>query len=57
VPGITPAAVEIRRDRQQHLIEIHKEGFEPVRQTLRYDRNVRLQVSVRLMPVRQPPER
>jgi len=57
VLGITPALVEVKRDHQQHVVEIHKEGFEPVRQNLRYDRDVRLQVSVRLMPARRPPVR
>ena len=54
VLGITPALVEVKRVHQQHVVEIRKEGFEPVRQDLRYDREVRLQVSVRLMPARRP---
>jgi hypothetical protein len=53
--GSTPAVVEVKRDHQQHVVEIHKEGFEPIRQDLRYDREVRLQVSVRLMPGRRSP--
>jgi eukaryotic-like serine/threonine-protein kinase len=53
VLGNTPAVVEVQRDHQQHVVEIHKEGFEPVRQDLRYDREVRLQVSVRLTPARE----
>ena len=52
--GITPAVVEVHRDHQGHVVEVHKEGFEPVRQNIRYDREVRLQVSVRLMPARRP---
>ena len=52
--GNTPAVVEVQRDHQEHVVEIQKEGFEPVRQNLRYDREVRLQVSVRLMPGRRP---
>ena len=55
VLGITPALVEVRRDHQEHVVEIHKEGFAPIRQNLRYDRDVRLQVAVRLMPARRPP--
>jgi hypothetical protein len=57
VLGITPAIVEVRRDHLQHLVEVRKEGFEPIRQELRYDREVRLQVSVRLMPARRPSAR
>jgi serine/threonine protein kinase len=53
--GNTPAVVEVQRDHQQHLIEVHKEGFERVRHDLRYDQEVRLQVSVRLMPARRSP--
>ena len=54
VLGNTPAVVEVQRDHQQHVVEVHKEGFEPIRQNLRYDREVRLQVSVRLMPAHKP---
>jgi serine/threonine protein kinase len=54
VLGFTPAIVEVRRDHQQHLIEVRKEGFEPIRQDLRYDREVHPQVSVRLMPAHRP---
>jgi hypothetical protein len=54
VLGFTPAIVEVRRDRQQHFIEVRKDGFEPTRQDLRYDRKVHPQVSIRLMPARQP---
>jgi hypothetical protein len=50
----TPAVVEVHRDHQEHVVEVHKESFEPARQNIRYDREVRLQVSVRLMPVRRP---
>jgi serine/threonine protein kinase len=53
--GSTPAVVEVQRDHQDHVIEVHKEGFEPIRQSLRYDREVRLQVSVRLFPARRSP--
>ncbi len=52
--GNTPAVVEVQRDHQQHVVEVHKDGFETSRQNLRYDREVRLQVSVRLMPARAP---
>ncbi|HEX7498956.1 MAG TPA: serine/threonine-protein kinase [Polyangia bacterium] len=54
VLGNTPAVVEVQRDHQQHVVEVHMEGFEPIRQNLRYDREVHLQVSVRLMPARKP---
>jgi hypothetical protein len=53
--GSTPAVVEVRRDHHDHVVEVHKEGFEPIRQSLRYDRDVRLQVSVRLFPARRAP--
>jgi serine/threonine-protein kinase len=52
--GNTPAVVEVQRDHQEHVVKVQKEGFEPTRQNLRYDREVRLQVSVRLMPGRTP---
>jgi serine/threonine protein kinase len=54
VLGTTPAVVEVQRDHLQHAVEVHKEGFEPIRHTLRYDRDVHLQVSVRLMPAHKP---
>jgi serine/threonine protein kinase len=53
--GSTPAVVEVQRDHQDHVVEVHKEGFEPMRLSLRYDREVRLQVSVRLFPARRSP--
>jgi serine/threonine protein kinase len=55
VMGTTPALVEVRRDHRQHTIEVRKEGFLPVTQQLRYDREVRLQVTVRLPPAPLPP--
>ncbi len=54
VLGTTPAVVEVRRDHQQHVVEVRKNGFEPLRQSMRYDREVRLQVSARLAPARRP---
>jgi len=53
--GNTPAVVEVQRDHREHVVEVHKEGFEPIRQNFRYDRELRLQVSVRLMPARRSP--
>ena len=53
--GNTPAVVEVQRDHQEHVVEVRKDGFEPIRQNFRYDREVRLQVSVRLIPARRPP--
>jgi hypothetical protein len=55
VLGTTPAVVEVKRDHRQHTIEVRKEGFEPAVQELRYDREVRLQVNLRLMPGRRAP--
>jgi serine/threonine protein kinase len=52
VLGTTPAVIEIRRDHRQHTIEVRKEGFVPGVQVLRYDREVRLRVSFRLVPER-----
>jgi eukaryotic-like serine/threonine-protein kinase len=53
----TPAEVEIKRDHAQHSIEVRKDGFAPLRQTLRYDRDVRLEVSFKLVHDHQPPAR
>ena len=57
VLGSTPAVVEIARDHRQHAIEVRKPGYAPVVQALRYDREVRLQVSVKLLTGRAPPVR
>jgi serine/threonine protein kinase len=57
VLGTTPAEVEIRRDHAEHWIEVRKDGFRPARQSLRYDRQVRLEVSFKLMPEPPPPAR
>jgi hypothetical protein len=54
VLGVTPAVVEVRRDHRQHTIEVRKEGFASAGQELRYDREVRLQMSFRLQPERRP---
>jgi eukaryotic-like serine/threonine-protein kinase len=51
----TPAEIEITRDHDDHTIEVRKEGFEPMRKKLRYDREVRLEASFKLMPERRPP--
>ncbi len=55
--GNTPAEVEVRRDHADHSVEVRKDGFEPARQGLRYDRQVHLEVSVKLAPTRRPPSR
>jgi hypothetical protein len=54
VLGVTPALVEVRRDHRQHSVEVRKQGFAPVVQELRYDRQVRMQLSFRLPPVPRP---
>jgi serine/threonine protein kinase len=54
VLGVTPAVVEVRRDHRQHSIEVRKQGFAPAVQELRYDRQVRLQVSFRLPSLPRP---
>jgi serine/threonine-protein kinase len=55
--GATPAEVEIRRDHAQHAVELRKDGFAPTRQALRYDRDVRLELSFKLMPEHRPPQK
>jgi hypothetical protein len=50
--GATPAVVEVRRDHQEHLVEIRKDGFDLASHRLRYDREVELKVSIPLMPAR-----
>jgi serine/threonine protein kinase len=52
--GTTPAEVEVRRDHAEHWVEVRKDGFLPARQALRYDRQVRLEVSFQLA---RPPAR
>jgi serine/threonine protein kinase len=52
VPGTTPAMVEVRRDRAEHVVEVRKSGFEPASYRLRYDRDVDLKVSIPLTPAR-----
>jgi serine/threonine protein kinase len=52
--GTTPAVVEIRRDHLDHVIEVHKDGFEPVRHPMRYDREVRLSAALHLAPANRP---
>lgn len=51
----TPAEIEVTRDHGDHTIEVRKEGFEPMRKQLRYDREVRLEAGFKLMPERRPP--
>jgi hypothetical protein len=46
----SPAAIEVPRDRREHVVEANKAGFFPARQTLRYDRAVRLTVRLALEP-------
>ena len=49
VVGRTPAAVEVKRDHAQHVVEVRKHGFLPARQEMRYDREVRLEASLKLL--------
>jgi hypothetical protein len=42
----TPTYTEVRRDRMVHALELHKDGFRPVRQLVRYDRSARIMVAV-----------
>lgn len=55
VLGTTPAVVEVRRDHQEHTIEVRKEGLLPATTKLRYDRQVRLQTHLRMMPAPRLP--
>jgi hypothetical protein len=55
VSGTTPAMVEVRRDREEHLVEVRKSGFEPASYRMRYDRDVDLKVSIPLTPARPAP--
>ena len=57
IVGATPAEVEIRRDHAQHSVEVRKDGFVPFRQDLRYDREVRLELSFKLAHETRPPAR
>lgn len=51
----TPGEVEIRRDHHEHWIEVRKDGFQPSRLPLRYDREVRLEVAFKLTPEHRQP--
>jgi serine/threonine protein kinase len=55
--GATPAVVEVRRDHQEHIVEIRKDGFDHASHRLRYDREVDLKVSIPLVPAqdKRPP--
>jgi hypothetical protein len=55
VLGTTPAVVEVHRDHREHHFQVRKEGFLPSTAKLRYDREVRLEVSFRLQPAPRPP--
>jgi len=56
--GVTPAVVEVRRDHEEHVVEVRKDGFGSASQRLRYDRQVDLKVSIPLAPAQdtQPPK-
>jgi len=55
VLGTTPAVVEVKRDHQEHKVEVHKAGYAPAARELRYDRQVRLQVTFQLTPLPMAP--
>jgi eukaryotic-like serine/threonine-protein kinase len=55
VLGTTPAVVEVSRDHREHHIEVRKEGWLPASTKLRYDREVRLEVSLRMLPAPRRP--
>jgi eukaryotic-like serine/threonine-protein kinase len=54
VLGTTPAVVEVQRDHLDHVIEVHKDGFESVRHPMRYDREVHLSAALHLAPASKP---
>jgi eukaryotic-like serine/threonine-protein kinase len=54
VLAATPAEIEIRRDHADHTVELRKDGFQPARQALRYDQQVRLELSLKLVPEHKP---
>lgn len=57
VLAATPAEIEVKRDHGEHTVELRKDGFQPSRQGLRYDQQVRLELSFKLMPERRLPPR
>jgi serine/threonine protein kinase len=55
VPERTPTRIEIRRDRDDHILEVSREGSLTVRTTARFDRAVVLSETVILPPQPLPP--
>jgi serine/threonine-protein kinase len=55
LPGKTPLTVEVRRDRAAHRIELSHPGYIVGETSLRFDRAVPLQVSLRLEAEPPPP--
>jgi len=51
----TPTYTDVRRDRNEHTLELRRDGFRLERLLLRYDRTVDLLVDVKLTPAPPPP--
>jgi eukaryotic-like serine/threonine-protein kinase len=55
LPSLTPAQIEVRRDRRTHSVELRRRGFEPQQRQIRYDRQVPLAVTANLIATAPPP--
>ena len=55
VSGLTPIQLEVKRDRQDHVVEFTRAGFLPDRAQVRFDRTIPLDVSVALKAEPPPP--
>ena len=55
VGGPTPAKVDVKRDRTDHVIEVSKEGFKPASKTVRFDEAAELSTSLTLTALPPPP--
>jgi eukaryotic-like serine/threonine-protein kinase len=53
--ALTPTYTEVTRDRRAHVVEIRREGFTPETQSVRFDRTVALEISVKLRPTPPTP--
>jgi hypothetical protein len=50
----TPTYTEVRRDRLDHVVEVRKDGFQPLRRPMRFDRSEALVLTVNLLPESRP---
>ncbi len=49
LPEVTPTFLNVARDRKPHVLQLQKEGFQPVVRAVRFDRSVRLTVNAHLI--------